>query len=68
MGIDKVTDFAKHHCSEELKTFLQVEENMRQVCLVQLVQLYYILDDIPNKCIARRTDGTSASGEWRGSC
>mmetsp|Transcript_6087 Transcript_6087/g.10131 ORF Transcript_6087/g.10131 Transcript_6087/m.10131 type:complete len:272 (-) Transcript_6087:1486-2301(-) len=29
VAIDKVTDFAKHHCSLELKFFLQVEENTR---------------------------------------
>jgi hypothetical protein len=29
VSIDKVVDFAKHHCSAEIKAFLQVDENTR---------------------------------------
>lgn len=29
VAIDKVTDFAKHHCSEEIKAFLDVDQNTR---------------------------------------
>lgn len=30
ISIDKVADFAKHHCSSELKNFVELEENTRQ--------------------------------------
>lgn len=30
VAIDKVTDFAKHHCSAEIKDFLEVEANMKK--------------------------------------
>lgn len=29
VNIDKVVDFAKHHCSADIKSFLAVEENTR---------------------------------------
>lgn len=29
LGIDKITEFHKHHCSQELKSFLNVEATMR---------------------------------------
>jgi hypothetical protein len=29
IAIDKVMDFAKHHCSNDIKLFLQVEENTK---------------------------------------
>lgn len=29
VAIDKVTDFAKHHCSEAIKAFLEVDQNTR---------------------------------------
>ena len=30
LTIDKIADFAKHHCSEEIKAFLEVEEHSKQ--------------------------------------
>jgi hypothetical protein len=27
ISIDKITDFAKHHCSLDIKAFLEIEEN-----------------------------------------
>jgi len=29
IAIDKVMDFAKHHCSADIKSFLQVDENTK---------------------------------------
>jgi hypothetical protein len=37
-AIDKVTDFAKHHCSAEIKDFLEVDQNTRN-------KVYYAITD-----------------------
>jgi hypothetical protein len=31
IGIDKVTEFNKHHCNQDLKSFLDVDENLKKV-------------------------------------
>ena len=31
IAIEKVTDFNKHHCCQELKEFLEVEANTKKV-------------------------------------
>lgn len=31
IAIEKITEFQKHHCSHELKEFLEVEENTKKV-------------------------------------
>lgn len=45
IALDKVTDFSKHHCSQELKEFLQVDDAIngkeRGIFWVRL-QLKYI--------------------------
>lgn len=41
-SIDKVTEFQKHHCSEELKSFLEVNENMKNtvsVCVLSTLKM-----------------------------
>lgn len=36
IAIDKVMDFAKHHCSADIKTFLQVDENTKNKVMICL--------------------------------
>lgn len=38
-SIDKVMDFAKHHCSNDIKLFLQVDENTRNKVSVKFCNL-----------------------------
>ena len=38
-SIDKVVDFAKHHCSNDIKLFLQVDENTRNKVSVKFCNL-----------------------------
>lgn len=61
-AIDKVTEFQKHHCSEELKIFLEVNQNMKN-SVSECMQLSHAVSVIDILCIASNSSGRSAHRE-----